>query len=92
MNESILQEADRLVSADRQLDYGHPYDNFTDICAGWQVIFRHGVTPENCALAMVWVKVCRELYHPKVDNRVDGAGYFKVEDLIITERERRERG
>jgi hypothetical protein len=89
MNETILQEADRLVSTDRQADYGHPFDNCTDIAIGWRVIFCHGITAENVALAMVWLKICRELNAHKRDNLVDGAGYFKVADLIIEERKRR---
>ena len=87
--ETILQEADRLVSTDRQADYGHPLDNFQQIAALWSPILGIEVTPEQAALCMVGVKISRECHSPKRDNRVDGAGYFKVLDLIVDERERR---
>ena len=47
------------------------------------------ITAEQAALCMVAVKISRECHRPKRDNRVDGAGYFKVLDMIINERERR---
>ena len=83
---SILTEADKLVSTDRQEDYGHPFDNYTAIAKGASVIFGHEVTAEQCALFMMWVKMCRELNKNKRDNRVDIAGYAKVLDMIIETR------
>lgn len=87
--ESVLQEADRLVDGARQADYGHPFDNYSLLARLLAPVFGVEVTPEQAALAMVQVKVARELHRPKRDNRVDLAGYAKVLDMIHEERERR---
>ena len=47
------------------------------------------VTAEEAALCMQGVKISRECNSPKEDNRVDGAGYWEVLNLIVTERLKR---
>lgn len=81
-NETICQEADRLVSHDRQQTYGHPKQNFSDIADGWNVIAKDGITPEKVGLMMIWVKVCRELHLHKKDNLVDICGFAKTVMMI----------
>jgi hypothetical protein len=92
--ETICQEADRLVSGDRQRDYGHPLDAFIKTAAVWTAILgdklTKPITAEEASLCLVGLKVVRETNTPKRDNRVDIAGYAKVLDLIVEERERRE--
>lgn len=90
-NETINEEAQRLITGDRNSDYDHPLDNFGRIAAIWSVVFGIKVTPEQVGLAMVGVKVAREAYKPKRDNLVDGAGYFGTIQMVKDERERRER-
>lgn len=81
--ETVLQEADRLVAADRQDSYGHPFDDFTRTGKMWAAILDlTEVKPEEVALCMVALKISRECHKPKRDNRVDGAGYFKCLDLV----------
>jgi hypothetical protein len=89
-SESVLAEADRLVSGDRRESYGHPLDDFTRTGRMWGAILGiPDVPPELVGLCMVAVKVGREINQPKRDNRVDGPGYFKCVDLIHAERRRR---
>ena len=79
---SICQEADNLVSVDRQNQYGHPFDNFSDISVGWNVIAEtQNITAEKVGLMFIWAKICREKFKPKYDNILDIIGYAKTVDL-----------
>lgn len=80
--ETILEEAQRLVHGNRGDDYGHPFDDFSKTALIWQAIFGIPVTPEQVALAMVGVKISREVNKPKRDNCVDGAGYFETLSMV----------
>lgn len=88
--ETVNEEAQRLITGDRNKTYDHPLDNFNRIARIWSVIFGIEVSEEQVGLAMVGVKIAREAYHPKRDNLVDGAGYFGTVQMVIDERARRE--
>ena len=83
--ETILQEAARLTSQDRNADYGPYTDEARKIAAGWSVIFGVEIPPRKVPLAMVWLKTVRECNKSKRDNRVDGAAYFHLADQIVDE-------
>lgn len=72
-----LREAARIVTGDRDLQYGGPEDNFLRIAKIWSVIFHREFTPEDVAMAMVGVKVARygaaSGFQP--DTWIDIAGY-----------------
>lgn len=89
VDESVLYEAQRLITNDRNNAYDHPLDNFNRIAKGWSVIFGNNITEEQVALAMTWVKICREVHKHSRDNIVDGAGYLGTLQMVIDERERR---
>ena len=77
VEKSILQEAEEIINGSRAEDYGSVTENFTKIAVGWKEIFADGnFTPRRVALAMAWLKICRDVNTPKRDNLVDGIGYF----------------
>ena len=82
--ESICAEADRLVSGDRQADYGNPFEDFTRTGRIWGALLGlPDIDPAVVGLMMGWVKMSREVHRPKRDNRVDLAGYAKTVDLVL---------
>jgi hypothetical protein len=88
--ETVLEEAQRLIFGDRQAAYGHPFDDFTRTGRIWGAILGiPDVPPELVGLCMVGVKLSREVNHPKRDNRTDGAGYLGTVDMVHAERARR---
>lgn len=80
--ESICREADRIVSVERQADYGHPAEDFERTGRLWEVILGVKVTAEQVGLCMIALKISRQMHRPKRDNLVDVAGYAKTLDLI----------
>ncbi len=72
----ILNEANVLITGDREKTYGPPIVNFSRIATGWSVIFGKEIKPHEVALAMDWVKTCRAVETPThMDSYIDGAGY-----------------
>jgi len=72
-----LREAARIISGERNKQYGGPEENFERIAKIWEIIFGIPVSNEDVAMAMVAVKVARYAsksgYQP--DTWVDIAGY-----------------
>jgi hypothetical protein len=74
---TILDTAKSLIYGDRLKDYGKTVDNFTAIAVGWTEIAKTLLTPEQVALMMIWLKVCRANNDncEKEDSIIDIAGY-----------------
>lgn len=94
-NETICQEADRLVSIDRGNDYGHPLEDFGRTGSLWAPILSNWaklsngddpIPAELVGLCMIALKISREINRPKRDNRVDIAGYAKCLEMINEKR------
>ena len=83
-DETILQEAQRLVHGPRQTSYGHPFDDFTRTGRMWGAILgtEGPIPPDLVALCLIAVKVSREVNAPKRDNIVDIAGYAETLSLV----------
>lgn len=88
--QEIADYAVSLVSGDRQNDYGHPLDDFTRAGKIWEAILGVPVSAEQVALCMVGVKIAREVNRQKLDNAVDGIGYFLTLTMVQQERAERE--
>ncbi len=88
--ESILDEAQRLTSSDRQGAYGHPRLHFT--CTAAMVtaylhrrgLLREGAAlePEDWAMLISLDKIARNAGTRKRDNLVDLAGYARTAEML----------
>lgn len=81
--ESILDEASRITSGGRSVDYGHPYDDFKRIATMWSAIIGHTVHIDKVALCMIAVEISRECNSHKRDNLVDIAGYAACAEKVL---------
>jgi hypothetical protein len=87
----IANYAASLVSGDRQDDYGHPLEDFTRAGKIWSAVLGVDVTAEQVALCMIGVKIAREVHSEKLDNAVDGIGYWLTYFMIREKRAELER-
>jgi hypothetical protein len=77
----LLEEAADLIDGDRNVTYGSPTQNFSNIAEMWTTRFSHLLKPGQAftasvvADAMILVKVARNIAQQKRDNYADIAGY-----------------
>lgn len=82
-DETVLQEAQRLVYGERAADYGDPRVEAEKVAAGWRVIIGDGpVEPEHYPLCMAWLKIVRQTNRAKRDNLTDLAGYAGLAEKL----------
>ena len=90
---NILERADDIINGDRQDDYGPALENWERTSKLWSAVLqdklKKDITPEEALLCMTCVKIAREVYKPKEDNLVDGAGYLGVIERVKRERRAR---
>jgi hypothetical protein len=83
---TILDEAARVTSGERQTDYGHPRDDFTRTAVMWNGLLagklRQPITAMDVPLCMIAVKLAREAHRHKRDNLVDIAGYARTGAMV----------
>lgn len=82
MNESILVEATRIRSGDRNADYSDAVENFRRITRIAYAITGLELTSAQVCMVMIAVKLAREFHHHKRDNLVDLCGYADIKNLI----------
>jgi hypothetical protein len=87
--EDLAGYAARLVSADRNNEYGHPLDNLDRAARIWAVILGCEVSAEQVALCMVGMKIARQVHKPKPDTVVDIMGYALTLHMVEVERAKR---
>lgn len=82
---TILEEAAKLTSKDRQEVYGHPADDFAKVGQMTWPILKSDLDPRlRHALYMIQVKVARLLNTPMHrDSIVDIAGYANTYAMIL---------
>jgi hypothetical protein len=78
---SILAEAEHLTTQDRNDSYGHPVVQFGKVAAAFNAMTGHRITGKQAITFMVVLKMVRENFNPKRDNRVDAAGYLNCLDM-----------
>jgi hypothetical protein len=80
---TILDDAARLTSNDRQKVYGHPRANFGQTAELWSAILGAKVTAEQVALCMIAAKISRLCKTPDHrDSWVDIAGYARTGEML----------
>lgn len=82
---TILQEAQGLVSGDRNTAYGHPAADFQRIAQLWSAYLGYPVDPRDVGMLLVLMKVARERHSHRRDNLVDIAGYAYCNSLLEPE-------
>ena len=79
IGQAVLVEAAKLISGERQVDYGTPQKNLERIAAGWEQILDVPIRPDQVALCMAWLKMARLINSPEHrDSWVDLAGYTGI--------------
>lgn len=75
-----LREAVRIISGDRDKQYGAPEDNLGRIAKIWSVIFGIEITAQDVAMAMVGLKMARYVNKGEfqADTWIDIAGYAGI--------------
>lgn len=73
----ILDAAKKIVTGDREKQYGKPEDNFDVIARLWTTYAGHSFTAVDVAVMMTLLKVARiKTGHYKTDSYVDACGYL----------------
>lgn len=82
----ILDAAKKIVTGERERQYGSPEDNFNVIARFWTTYAGHSFTPVDVAVMMTLLKVARiKTGHYKIDSYVDACGYLACAAEIAEE-------
>ena len=82
-DETVCQEADRLVDSDRDDEYGHPKQDFELVGKLWGVALGCDPIPaRTVGIMLILLKVRRSIHKHKRDSLVDICGYAKCLDMI----------
>ena len=73
-----LEEAAKIVTGQRQYDYGNKYENHKNISDLWSAYLGREILPHDVAICMLLVKVARLKHRPTEDCYIDMAGYAAI--------------
>ena len=73
--QDVLDEAGRIISQDREQQYGEATDNFGRIAVMWSAYLGDSIRKSDVAAMMALVKIARLANEHKDDSWVDLAGY-----------------
>ena len=83
---AILDAAKKIVTGDREKQYGSPEDNFDVIARLWSTYAGREFTPVDVAMMMTLLKVARiKTGHYKADSYIDACGYLACAAEIAEE-------
>ena len=75
----ILDAAKKIVTGDREKQYGKPEDNFAVIAEFWTTYIGNPISSEDVAIMMALLKIARiRSGNYKTDSFVDGVGYLSL--------------
>lgn len=80
--------AEDLINGARRSAYGHPAEDYARVAGMVNAAFAHKLKPgesfsaKDMPIFIMFMKISREINFPKRDNRIDGAGYWGVLDMI----------
>jgi hypothetical protein len=75
----ILDAAKKIVTGDREKQYGKPEDNFAVIAEFWTTYIGHPISSEDIAIMMALLKIARiRSGNYKADSFIDGVGYLSL--------------
>lgn len=80
--DSILEEAGKIISKDRREAYGPVRGSFENIARVWTLALKREITPEEVALCMIGLKFVRECHKHGRDNLVDLCGYSALAEKL----------
>lgn len=76
---AILDAAKKIVTGDREQQYGKPEDNFAVIAEFWTTYTGHPISSEDVAIMMALLKIARiRSGNYKADSFIDGVGYLSL--------------
>jgi len=88
MTKDILEEALSITQGDRRESYGHPLQDFERVSHMATGLIKHklkdgqSLDADDIWRLMICIKLSRDVYKPKRDNKVDIAGYARCGQLV----------
>ena len=73
-----LDTAAKIVTGQRQYDYGDKYQNHENIANLWSAYLDYNISAHDVAICMLLVKVARLKHRPTTDCYIDMAGYAAI--------------